>query len=266
MLNSEPPSTDPEAAITKPGDKMLKGQTALITGAGTGIGRSIALRLARSGVDLVINYSRSEREALATQREAEALGARTLLYRADVADDSEVQAMVSETLATFGRLDILVNNAGVTNFVAHDDLAGLSDEYWDRVMNVNVKGTFHCCRAAAPALKTQRGCIVNIASVTGMTGLGSSIAYAASKAALLSLTKSLARVLAPEVRVNAISPGIVETRWVVGQEDHVQRLAAGTPLGRVAVPDDVSEVALGLISGAGFVTGQNIVVDGGMFL
>ncbi len=245
---------------------MLKGQTALITGAGTGIGRSIALRLAGAGADLVINYSRSEQEALATQREAEALGARTLLYRADVADDGEVQAMVAEALANFGRLDILVNNAGVTNFVAHDDLAGLSDEYWDRVMDVNVKGTFHCCRAAAPALKAQQGCIVNIASVAGLTGLGSSIAYAASKAALLSMTKSLARVLAPRVRVNAISPGIVETRWVAGQEDHVRRLAAGTPLGRAAVPEDVSEVALGLIAGAGFVTGQNIVVDGGMFI
>jgi 3-oxoacyl-[acyl-carrier protein] reductase len=245
---------------------MLKGQTALITGAGTGIGRSVALRLARAGVNLVINYSRSEQEARATQSDAEALGVRTLLCRADVADDARVVLMVAEALAAFGRLDILVNNAGVTEFIDNRDLAALTDEHWDRVMNVNVKGAFHCCRAAAAALKESHGCIVNIASVTGLTGQGSSIAYAASKAALLCLTKSLARVLAPEVRVNAVSPGIVETRWVAGHQAHVDRLAAGTPLGRVAAPQDVAEVALSLITGAGFVTGQNIVVDGGMFI
>jgi len=245
---------------------MQKEKTALITGAGTGIGRSIALRLARAGVNIVINYSRSEQEALATQKAVEALGVRTLLYQANVAENAQVQAMVEMTLATFGRLDILVNNAGVTDFVPHEDMAGLKDEYWERVMEVNVKGLFYCCRAAAPALKEQEGCIVNIASVAGMTGMGSSMAYSASKAAALSLNKSLARVLAPQVRVNAISPGIVETRWVVGHEEHVKRLAAGTPLERVATPEDVSEVALSLIFNADFITGQNIVVDGGMFI
>ncbi len=245
---------------------MLQSHTALITGGGTGIGRSIAIRLARAGVNLVINYSRSEKEALATQKEVEALGVRTLVVRADVAQDSQAREMVEKTLATFDRLDILVNNAGMTQFVPYDNLESLTDEHWDRVMDVNVKGLFHCCRAAAPALERQGGCILNIASVAGMTGMGSSMAYAASKAAVLSLTKSLARTLAPRVRVNAISPGIVQTRWVKGQEDHVKRLAAGTPLGRVATPEDVSEVAFSLISNAGFVTGQNLVVDGGMFI
>ncbi|NKB68515.1 MAG: SDR family oxidoreductase [Candidatus Latescibacteria bacterium] len=245
---------------------MLQGKTALITGGGTGIGRAIALDLARRGVDVALNYSRSAQEAQATQKEAETIGVGALVCQANVADDGPTRAMVEQVVETFGRLDILVNNAGVTDFVAHDDLDGLKDEYWDRVMDVNVKGMFHCCRAAAPALRQQQGCIVNITSVAGLTGLGSSIAYAASKAAAISLTKSLARVMAPQVRVNSVAPGIVQTRWVKGQEEHVERLAAGTPLERIAQPEDVSEVALSLIEGGGFITGQTLVVDGGMFI
>jgi 3-oxoacyl-[acyl-carrier protein] reductase len=245
---------------------MLKGKTALITGAGTGIGRSIALRLAAAGADIAINYSRSEKEALQTQREVEESGVRSLVYKADVADDGQVRTMVRKTIETLGRLDVLVNNAGVTYFVDHTDLEGLKEEYWDRIMGVNVKGMFFCCRAAARELKKRKGCIINITSVAGLMGLGSSIAYAASKAAAISLTKSLARVMAPEVRVNSIAPGIVLTRWVEGQEDHVQRLAQGTPMGRIATAEDISEVAYALITQAGFVTGQSIVVDGGMFI
>ncbi|UCB51003.1 MAG: SDR family oxidoreductase [Deltaproteobacteria bacterium] len=245
---------------------MLNRKTALITGAGTGIGRSIALRLAAAGADIAINYSRSEKEALQTQKAVEESGVRSLVYKADVADDGQVRAMVGETIKKLGRLDILVNNAGVTYFVEHADLEGLKGEYWDRIMGVNVKGMFFCCRAAAEELKKRKGCIINITSIAGLTGLGSSIAYAASKAAAISLTKSLARVMAPEVRVNSIAPGVVLTRWVEGQEDHVQRLAEGSPMGRVATAEDISEVAYALITQAGFVTGQSIVVDGGMFM
>jgi 3-oxoacyl-[acyl-carrier protein] reductase len=245
---------------------MLKGKTALITGSATGIGRAIALRLAREGVHVTINYSKSEKDALETQREVEALGVQSQLYKASVSDDQQVRQMVKETINKFGSLDILVNNAGVTDFVKHDDLEGLKEEYWDRVMDVNVKGLFFCCRAAAAELKRQKGCIVNVTSIAGMTGLGSSIAYAASKAAAISVTKSLARVMAPEVRVNGIAPGIVQTRWVAGQDDHIKRLAEGTPLGRVATPEDVAEVAFSLIAHTQFVTGQTVVVDGGMFI
>jgi 3-oxoacyl-[acyl-carrier protein] reductase len=245
---------------------MLKGKTALITGAGTGIGRSIALRLAAAGADIAINYSRSEEEALQTRKAVEESGVRSLVYKADVADDAQVRAMVGETIEKMGRLDILVNNAGVTYFVDHADLEGLKAEYWDRIMAVNVRGMFFCCRAAAEELKKRKGCIINITSIAGLTGLGSSIAYAASKAAAISLTKSLARVMAPQVRVNSIAPGVVLTRWVEGQEDHVQRLAEGSPMGRIATAEDVSEVAYALITQAGFVTGQSIVVDGGMFM
>lgn len=245
---------------------MLKGKAALITGAGTGIGRSIALRLAAAGAHIAINYSRSKKEALETQKTVKESGVRSLVYKADVADDGQVRAMVRETIKKLGRLDILVNNAGVTYFVDHADLEGLKEEYWDRIMGVNVKGMFFCCRAAAEELKKRKGCILNITSIAGLTGLGSSIAYAASKAAAISLTKSLARAMAPEVRVNSIAPGVVLTRWVEGQEDHVQRLADGSPMGRIATAEDVSEVAFALITQAGFVTGQSIVVDGGMFM
>jgi 3-oxoacyl-[acyl-carrier protein] reductase len=245
---------------------MLNGKTALITGAGTGIGRATALRLAREGVNLTINYSRSENEAQTTQKDCEALGVQSLLFQADVSNDEDVRQMVAKAIAEFGRLDFLVNCAGVTDFVDHQDLEGLKEAYWDRVMNVNVKGMFFCCRAAADEIRKRKGCIINITSVAGMNGLGSSIAYAASKAAAISVTKSLARVMAPEARVNGIAPGIVQTRWVDGHEDHVKRLGAGTPMGRVATPEDVAEMAFSIIAHAGFVTGQNIVVDGGMFI
>ncbi|AET67620.1 dehydrogenase of unknown specificity, short-chain alcohol dehydrogenase like protein [Desulfosporosinus orientis DSM 765] len=245
---------------------MLKDKTALITGGGTGIGRAIALVLAKSGVNIALNYSRSEEEALKTCQEVKDLGVQSKIYKANVAVDAEVKAMVSQVTSDFGALDILVNNAGMTHFVDHSDLEGMKDEYWDEIFGVNVKGMFFCCRAAAEELKKNRGCIINISSIAGLTGLGSSIAYAASKAAATSVTKSLARVLAPEVRVNAVAPGIVQTRWVEGKEAHISKLAEGTPLGRVAEPKDIAEVVYSLIANAGFVTGQTIVVDGGNFI
>ncbi|WP_407309243.1 SDR family NAD(P)-dependent oxidoreductase [Desulfosporosinus sp. SB140] len=245
---------------------MLQGNVALITGGGTGIGKAIALILAKSGVDIAINYSRSEVDALTTRAEVEGLGVRCLIYQADVSNDAEVRSMVNKVITDFGKLDILVNNAGMTHFVDHVDLDGLKEEYWDDIMGVNVKGTFFCSRAAAPELKKAHGCIVNMASIAGLTGLGSSIAYSASKAAVISVNKSLARVLAPEVRVNAVAPGIVQTRWVEGKDEHIAHLAAGTPLGRVATPEDIAEVVYSLIAHAGFVTGQTIVVDGGNFI
>jgi 3-oxoacyl-[acyl-carrier protein] reductase len=245
---------------------MLTGKSALITGGGTGIGRAIALRLAQAGAAVSLNYSRSEADAQATADEIQAAGGKARICQADVANDAQVRSMVAEAADAYGRLDILVNNAGVTNFVPQEDLEGLEEAYWDRALGVNVKGMFFCCRAAAPHLKKQGGSIVNVTSVAGLTGLGSSIAYAASKAAAISLTKSLARVLAPEVRVNSLAPGIVMTRWVEGHEDHVEKLAAGTPMGRAATPEDVAEVAFANITQAAFVTGQNLVIDGGMFI
>lgn len=245
---------------------MLANKVAVITGGGTGIGRACALRLAREGAQVVINYSRSKADADATQQDIEALGRDAMVYCASVTDDDAVRAMMQATADRFGRIDVLINNAGMTYFVDLEDLEGLKDAYWFEIMDVNVVGLFRCARAAAPALKASKGCIVNIASVAGVTGMGSSIAYAASKAATISVTKSLARVLAPEVRVNGIAPGVVLTRWVDDHLDHVEKYGDATPLGRVATPEDVAEVAYSFIANAGLVTGQTLMVDGGMFM
>lgn len=245
---------------------MEKRKAALITGGATGIGKAVALALAAEGIDVAVNYSRSENDALATAAEIEKLGVACLPQKADVADDRQVRLMVENTVSHFGRLDYLVNSAGVTDYVDFADLEGLKEEYWDRAMAVNVKGLFFACRAASIHLKKTRGSIVNITSIAGITGKGSSMAYAASKAAAISLTKSLALALAPEVRVNSVAPGIVLTRWVAGREDHVKRLGDGTPLGRVCSPEDVAEAALPLLLSAGMVTGKTLVVDGGVTL
>lgn len=245
---------------------MLTDKVAVITGGGTGIGRACALRLAKEGAHVVVNYSRSKDDAEATKKDVEALGREAMAYQASVTDDAGVREMMQATLDRFGRIDVLINNAGMTHFVDLNDLEGMKDEYWFDIMDVNVVGLFRCSRAAAPALKENSGCIVNITSVAGITGMGSSVAYAASKAAGISVTKSLARVLAPEVRVNGIAPGIVLTRWVADHQDHVQKYGDETPLGRVATPDDVAEVAYSLIDNAGLVTGQTLMVDGGMFM
>jgi len=242
---------------------MLEGKTALISGGGTGIGRATGLRLAAEGANIVVNYSRSVNDAIQTQRDIEALGRGCMIYQADVSVDDQVREMADAAIKEFKRLDILVNSAGITHFIPQPNLDDLKDEHWDSIMGVNVKGVFNCCRAVASELKKQKGSIVNITSIGGITGQGSSIAYAASKAAAISVTKSLARVMAPEVRVNGIAPGVVKTRWVDGHEDFVERLAGETPLGRVATAEDVAEVAYSLIANAGFVTGQNIIVDGG---
>ena len=241
-------------------------KVAIITGAATGIGRATALMLASQGVDIVINYSRSEREAREVKTEVEKLGVKALLYKADVSKDQQVRDMVKQTIEKLGRLDILVNNAGSTNFVNLEDLEGLKEEYWDRAMEVNAKGLFFASRAAAPELKKTRGTIVNVTSIAGICGVGSSIAYCASKAAAISVTKSLARVLAPEIRVNAVAPGVVETRWVEGKKEHVEKGLIGTPLGRVCQPEDVAEVIVSLINSASMLTGQIIVIDGGKTL
>ena len=244
----------------------IKGKVALITGGGTGVGKGVALRLAKEGTNICINYAHSEKEAYEAKAEVEALGVKCNLYKADVSNDEEDKAMIEAILKDFGQLDILVNNAGRTHFVQHSDLDGMKSEYFDDIFALNVKGTFFMCRAAAEALKKSHGVIINITSIAGVTGLGSSIAYAASKAAEISITKSLARVLAPEVRVIGVAPGIVLTRWVDGHADHIDKLAGETPLQKVAEPADIAQTVYALIAHADFVTGQNLIVDGGAFI
>ncbi len=242
---------------------LVKGKVALITGGATGIGRATAIGLAQKGVNVVINYSRSQDAALKTVEDVQALGVSCLAVKADVSKDEEVRALVDKTIANFGRLDYLVNSAGTTEYVDLADLEGLKEEYWDKILNVNVKGVFFSSRAAAPYLRESKGSIVNIASTAGITGLGSSLAYAASKAAVISIGKSLARVLAPEVRVNNVAPGVVLTRWVEGRQQHIEGALEGTLLGRLCEPADVAEVVISLLTSAGMVAGQTIIIDGG---
>ncbi len=241
----------------------LQGKVALITGGGTGIGREIGLSFAGEGASIAVNYSRSEKEATETAQEIRDLGVSALTIKTDVSQDAQVRSMVDTVVDELGRLDILVNSAGATTFVKLEDLEGLTEEMWDQALNVNLKGTFFCCRAAVPAMKKQGGgSIINISSIAGFTGTGSSIAYCASKAGAICVTKSLAHVLAPEIRVNTIAPGFVDTRWTAPWPEFREAHLESTPLKCVAQPSDVAEAAL-YLAHADLVTGQIIVVDGG---
>ena len=238
-------------------------KVALVTGSATGIGRAVAVRFAKEGFAVAVNYSRSEAEAKETLAEVKRHGVLAILCKANVADEAAVKAMVQRCREELGGLDVLVNNAGTTHFIDHKDLAALTDEVWDDIFGVNVKGTFYCCREALPLLQERGGNIVNVTSVAGLQGHGSSIPYAASKAALNCMTKSLARAFAPKVRVNAVAPGPVLTRWLADHMDHVQKSLQGTPMGRAADPDDIADAVCFLALGTTLMTGQVMVVDGG---
>ena len=238
-------------------------KAALVTGSATGIGRAVALRFARMGMAVAVNYSRSETDALQTLDAVRACGVPAVLCKANVADDAAVRTMVRRCADEFGGLDVLVNNAATTHFIDHTNLESLTDDVWDEILNVNLKGAFYASRAALPLLKTRQGAVVNVTSVAGLQGVGSSIPYAASKAALNCMTKSLARAFAPEVRVNAVAPGPVLTRWLTDHQEHVERSLKLTPMRRAATPDDIADVVVFLATGNTLVTGQILVVDGG---
>jgi len=241
----------------------------LVTGAATGIGSSVALALAKNGYDVVINYSRSEETAKKTARDAESAGARTLVYRCDVSDDAGVRAMLEATKQQFGRLDVLINNAGTTIGVEPKDLEGMKTEDWNRVFAVNVLGLFLVTRAAVPLLRrSPNGCIVNTCSIAGLRPSEQPLPYAASKAAVANLTKTLANALGPEIRVNAVAPGWMEGDWMKrtlaeNYEGLMARRARYTPLKRCCTAADVADTMLSLINGNRFVTGEIIIIDGG---
>ncbi len=244
----------------------LKDQVALITGGGTGIGRATALLFAREGADVAINYSRSEAEAEATAAEVTRLGRKAITIKADVADDTQVRKMVGTATSTLGKIDILVNSAAITHMVPYRDLEDMTSERWDDILDVNVKGAFQASRAAILEMRKQRsGQIINVTSISGFTGQGSCIAYAASKAALINMTRGMANSEAPDIRINAVAPGVVETRWIAGWEKFTDPHKDATPLNRNAQPEDVANTIFGLAINP-FITGQTITIDGGRTL
>jgi 3-oxoacyl-[acyl-carrier protein] reductase len=241
-------------------------KVALVTGSATGIGRACALRFAENGFHVVVNYSKSEKEARETLALVESCDVRGLLVRCDVSSDAAVGDMIRQVESQFDRLDVLVNNAATTWFIDHKQLDLMTEEKWDRILQVNVKGPFFCVRAAVPLMRRSGGgAIVNVSSVAGFHGDGSSIAYSASKGALNTMTRSLARALAPEIRVNAVCPGPVDTRWMhaaMTAEELAQR-TAGYPLRRPAQPEDIADTVYYLATGTTLTTGQCLAVDGG---
>ena len=250
----------------------LNGRVAVVTGGGTGIGRATAQRLVRAGArGVLLTWSRSADDAEQTVKDLTAAGAEAEAVQVDVRDDAAVRAMARRCEDRFGRCDLLVNNAGTTRWLDFADLDALTDEVWEEVLGVNLLGAFRCARALEPALRERRGAVVNVASISGHRGVGSSIPYGVSKAALVQLTRSLAVVLGPQVRVNSVSPGTVATRWQLdqfGDEGFAERAEAEravSPLARTPGPDDVADAILGLL-GSDVVTGVDVVVDSGKHL
>jgi 3-oxoacyl-[acyl-carrier protein] reductase len=246
----------------------------VVTGGAGGIGGATVRALAKAGISgIAINYRKSVGEAETLAQESTRIGVKSIAVRGDVQSDEQVRNMVAEVSETFGRLDILVNNAGVTHWVCLPDLEGLTDEIWDEILDVNVKGAFRCARAAAALLQANEGMIVNVSSISGVLAPStmSSLAYGTAKAALIHLTRGLAVAMAPKVRVNCVAPAFTDTLWMsqhfgAEYEDVIAKASAGYPLKRIASPEDVAGAILGLITGGDFVTGQTLLVDGGLSL
>ena len=244
--------------------RRFEGKVALVTGGGTGIGRATSLMLAAEGAAVAVNYSRSQEDAERTAADAQARGARAMACRADVSDAGAVAGMVDAVAAEFGRLDFLINNAGTTRPVPLTDLDAITPEDFRRLYAVNVSGVFWCCRAAIP--HTRRGGgghIITVASLAGISGQGSSLVYGSSKAAAIALTRGLAASQAPDIQVNAVAPGLVETRWIDDFSPETIRAIAGQiPIGRPAQPQDVADAIFGLLV-SGYITGEVVRVAGG---
>lgn len=244
----------------------IQGKIALVTGGGTGIGRATCIALAQRGATVVINYSRSQADAHETAQLIENAGGRAVTIQANVSQDREVRAMVDQITQRFARIDLLVNNASITRHIPLDDLEAATEEVWDELYAVNVKGMFYCARAVAPLMKqNKQGAIVNVGSIAGLTGSGSSLPYAVSKTAVHGLTKSLARALAPEIRVCCVAPGPVATRWWAGREAQMQRLSANVLLQRISTPDEIAQLICSTLEQESM-TGQIITIDGGQTL
>jgi 3-oxoacyl-[acyl-carrier protein] reductase len=252
----------------------LHGRVALVTGGAGGIGGAVVRSLAKAGISgVVIHYRKSKKEAEDLAGEIGRAGVIALAVQANIQNDKQVREMITKINQQFGRLDILVNNAGITHWVKVSDLEALTDEIWDEILDVNVKGAFRCARAAAKLLEVDQGMIVNISSISGVLSPStmSSLAYGTAKAALIHLTRGLAVAMAPKVRVNCVAPAFTDTPWMSGHyganyQQVIAEASAGYPLQRIATPEEVAGAILGLITGGDFVTGQTLLVDGGLSL
>ena len=243
-------------------------KVALISGGSSGMGEAAAKELAKRGWRVGIMYSKNRKEADRVVSEC----GEALALQGDVGQDADCRRVAKAVLDKWDRIDALVNSAGTTKFVAHADLEGRSADDFLGIFRVNLVGPFQMIRACAPALKESRGCVVNISSVASLLGTGSSIAYAASKAALDTMTFSLARALGPDIRLNIVAPGYVRTPWQIaahgaeGAADLERRFAERAPLKAAAEPQDVADAIVWLIEGARRVTGEILYVDGGMHI
>jgi 3-oxoacyl-[acyl-carrier protein] reductase len=248
---------------------MTDRRVALVTGGARGIGRSTALELARNGYDVVVNYSRSREAAQSVADEVAALGVRSVLAPADVADEPAVVELVARIKQEFGRLDALVNNAGTTIPTPPSDLAGLDMADWDRVFAVNVRGMFQVTRACVPLLnESGSGAVINLCSIAGLRPGPQPFPYAASKAAVANLTRTLAGALGPKIRVNAVAPGWMTGEWMEqalgdNYERLMERRAGQTPLKRCVTPDEVAITIVNLITSNPMVNGEIVTIDGG---
>jgi NAD(P)-dependent dehydrogenase (short-subunit alcohol dehydrogenase family) len=251
---------------------ILKDAACIVTGSAAGIGAACAQRLAAKGARVAINYTRSEKEAHEVAAACQAKGGQTVIVKADVSSDKDCRRLAETVLEKWGRIDGLVNNAGTTKFASHQDLNALDAADFQRIFGVNVIGPFQMTRAVAPAMQRQgAGAIVNVSSIAGIMGMGSSIAYAASKGALNTMTLSLARALGPAIRVNAVCPGFVETRWLTeglgpAFESKKKNYESITPLQATVMPEDVADAVVWLLEGAAKVTGELITIDSGVHL
>lgn len=249
----------------------MNGKTAVITGGATGIGKAVTLALTEQGYSVVVVYNRSSDSAEALQNEIVQKGGRCAIFQADVSYEQQAADLMQFCRSTYGRLDALVNCAGTTSFIPFPDLDAVTAEVWEKILRVNIQGSFFCCREASKLMKeSDGGAIVNIASLAGLRVSGSSLPYGVSKAGLIHLTKCLAVTLAPDIRVNSVSPGIVTgTAWhrdrvSFDREAHNAKNGKIIPLGRVAEPEDVANVVLYLLSDeASYLTGVDIPIDGG---
>jgi 3-oxoacyl-[acyl-carrier protein] reductase len=246
-------------------------KTAIVTGSATGVGAAATIMLAGRGCNVVINYTRSKAEAQETERACRGAGAETIAFQGDVGDDAACRGMAQAAFERWGRIDYLINNAAKTKFNPYENLEGLSADDFLAIYRVNVVGAYQMVRAVAPFMKRAgRGSIVNNSSIGGVTGIASSMAYAASKAALNMMTQSLSLVLGPEIRINAIAPGAIQTRWLQGgmsaeaYQEFLRQAAAMVPLKLVPTAEQVAEALVWFLEGASVVTGEVLLVDAGL--